>query len=169
MRPDLLKVAYVSKAHGLKGEIFIRPLHKDSHWPHPIKKIFIGDSVFSVQNYSQHKGGMILKLDDCHSRSSALALKGQAVFLSKGLFKSKRGENFYLAELTSFQVEILGRGELGAIQSFQSDKFQDFLLVQREGQKAALPIPFVASYIKEISFDKRKLVLDLPVNFLKIF
>ena len=59
MRCDLLKIAYVSKAHGLKGEIFIRPLSEEPHWPHPIKKIFIGDSVFSVQNYSHHKSGVL--------------------------------------------------------------------------------------------------------------
>ena len=169
MRCDLLKIAYVSKAHGLKGEIFIRPLSEEPHWPHPIKKIFIGDSVFSVQNYSHHKSGVLFKLDDCSSREMAQALKGQAVFLPKKLFKSRGGERFYLAELSFFQVESLGQGKIGVIQSFQSDKFQDFLLVKREGRKNLLSIPLAAPYIKEISFNQKKLVLDLPLDFLNIF
>ena len=125
-------MAYVSKAHGIKGEVFIRPLNNLTDWPHPIKKIIIRESALSVQKYSFHKEGMIFKLQNCDTRLSAEALKAQPVFLPKRIFKSKKGERIYLAELLSFHVVVSGRGEIGRVQSFQSYKDQDFLIVGAE-------------------------------------
>lgn len=168
-KPELLKVAYVSKAHGIKGEILVLPFNVKAEWPQSIKEIFIGNSSFSVKNYRYHKKGIIFQLNNGQSRQEAELLKFQPVFLPKKLFKSKKGEKVYLAELISFSVEVSGQGEIGIVQSFQSVKHQDFLLVQHKGASAKILIPFVESYIKVISFSKKRLVLDLPKNYLKIF
>ena len=159
----------MSKAHGIKGEIFVRPLNAYPDWPHPIDEIVIGDSTFSVQRYSRHKEGIIFKLDQCQTRSLASSFKAQPVFLPKKFFESKKGRRIYLAELISFCVEVLGHGEIGNIQSFQSHKLQDFLLVQQNDKEDPILIPFVPAYIKDIHFSKKRLILDLPENFLKIF
>lgn len=37
---SLLKVAKVSRSHGLKGELFVRPFHKQSEWPQ-FDKVFL--------------------------------------------------------------------------------------------------------------------------------
>ena len=166
---ELLKIAYTSKAHGIKGEIFVCPLNTQFYWPQPIKKLVIGNSSFSVQNCSPHKEGMIFKLAECQSRKEAESFKNQPIFLNKNLFKSKKGDDIFLVELTSFVVEVLGQGELGRIQSFQSDRHQDLLIVQKRRGEGKVLIPFVREYIQEIHFSKKKLVLDLPQNFLEIF
>lgn len=168
-KAPLLKVASVSKVHGIRGEIFVRPLNKHADWPQPLKEIFIGNQVFPVQKYSPHKEGIIFKLKDCDTRQSAETLKTQSVFLPKKLFKSKKGEAIYLAELQSFSVEILGQGSIGTVQAFQSDKFQDILLIQLKGTKKLITVPFTKEYLQHIDFSKKKLVLNLPKNFLEIF
>ena len=112
---------------------------------------------------------MILELDNCQNVQSAKLLQFQPVFLPKKLFKSQRGEKIYMAELISFAVEVLDQGLIGNIQSFQSNKHQDFLLVQQKEKASKIPIPFVSSYIKNINFPEKTIVLDLPEDFLKIF
>ncbi len=169
--PEFLRLAYVYKAHGIKGEIFVQPLNPEFKWPHPIKIIFIGNSEpvkFSVKKYSHHKQGLIFRLEESQSRQSAEQLKSQSVFLPKSLFKSKKGENIYLVELISFKVEVLGQGKAGYIKSFQSDRYQDFLLVQRKSS-SPISIPFVSAYIKDIDFSKKTVSLDLPKNFFEVF
>lgn len=168
-KKSLLKVAHVSKVHGIKGEVFIRPLNSQAEWPQPIKEIVIGDLLFSVQKYSRHKEGMIFKLDKCQTRQEAEALKSQAVYLSKEIFKSKKSEGFYLMELKSFFVEVAGEGVIGVVDSFQSHSSQDFLLVKAEGKKDLIPVPFAGDYVQEINFSKKNLILNLPENFLDIF
>jgi len=166
---QLLKVAYVSKAHGIKGEVFARSLNNPKNWPCPIKEIIVGESVFSVQRYSFHKDGVIFKLQNCETRLSAEDLKAQPVFLPKKLFKSTKGETIYLAELLFFYVAVSGYGRIGQVQSFQSCKHQDFLVVEQKENRSEILIPLVKDYIQDICFSQRTLTLNLPKNFLEIF
>ena len=194
---DKIKVGFVSKAHGIKGEIFIRLLNPRPDWPACINTFFIGDVAHSICRFSPHKEGMIVQLKESQSRPSAQALKGLPVFLSKKFFKGKQGERAYLTELISFSVqthkEIIGR-----VHSFSFYKGQDFLLIEpaqkshlksalkgREGPHTAqssiapaekshlkdkkLLIPFVKPYIKTVDFFKQKIIMDLPPDFLETF
>ncbi len=156
------------KPQGVKGGIFVYCLNDPLKWPQPIKQLFIGKSHFSVKKYSVHKGGLIFYLDQVRDKSSAESLRDQAVFLPKSLFQSRKGEFIYLTELRSFSVHALGRGLIGEVQAFYSHSFQDFLLVQQE-QEPALLIPFVKEYVHEIFFSQKKLILNLPENFLEVF
>lgn len=167
-KSSLLKIGFVSKAHGIQGEIFVRLFNPQAEWPKLIKTLFIEDQSFSVQSFSFHKAGVIFKLKESSLRSTALQLKSKSVFLPKALFKSKKGESIYLSELMSFAVQLAGKGYIGKVQSFHSPGFQDFLVVQMKNKKQIL-IPFVSSYIKNIDFSKKILELELPENFLEIF
>ena len=158
----------MSKAHGLKGEIFIRPFNSQAKWPALVTKIVIGSKTFLVDSYSLHKQGMIFKLKSINTKAQALALKGELVFLPKKLFKSPKGEEIYLAELLGFFVYVLNK-KIGIVDSFKSSGFQDYLRVKKHGQKKITPIPFVSSYIDKIDFFNKKIFLKLPDHFLDLF
>ena len=163
----LLKIAYVAKAHGVRGEVFVQPFNEKAQWPPIIKEIFIGSAVFSVHSHRPHKKGWIFELKECPNRSSAEALKQKPVFLPRDLFISKKGEFVYLAELVSFCVQVAGYGQIGSIQSFQSNGFQDFLIIGPTKERPSFSIPLVPPYIKNIDFVKKTVTLDLPKNFLE--
>ena len=165
----------MSKSHGIKGEIFIRPFNPQASWPSGISSLKIGDQDFSIEHYSSHKQGFIVKLKNCDTKESADQLKALPVFLSKEYFKSKKSEDIYLAELLDFNIEILSYNKKARLLEFQSDKHQDFLVISfnPEGEEvnkdSILLIPFVSTYIHVIDFEKKKLVLKLPENFLTVF
>ena len=178
MDSHFLKVAYVSKPHGIKGELFIQPFNPQASWPSGISSIKIGEQIFSMEYYSKHKQGFIVKLKNCDTKESADRLKSCLVFLAKEYFISKKAENIYLAELIGFTVEIAGHAEWGRVLEFQSDKQTDFLALSfnsvfNQGEKAnkddVILVPFVSSYIQTIDFEKKKMVLNLPENFLSVF
>ena len=174
MDSHFLEVAYVSKSHGIKGELFIQPVNSKADWPKALSSIKIGKKIFSIEKLSIHKQGFIVKLKDCNTKKSADQLKSQPVFLSKDYFSSQKGNEIYLTELTHFKIKVLGYGELGEILGFQSDKHQDFLVVAVDGsvdsnQAPTCLIPVASSYIKKIDFKKKELVLSLPDNFLSVF
>ena len=165
---QFVKIAYLFKAHGIKGEVFALPFNTHYEWPQNLKEIFIGDSFscFPITKYRPHKKGVIFELQSCRSREKAESLKGELVFLPKKLFKSKKGEALYLAELMSFCVEVSGVGKIGSIHSFQSSSSQDFLVIKKK--KGDLLIPFVKAYIKKIHFSRKTIILELPKNFLEM-
>lgn len=174
-KPDLhdkIKVGFVSRTHGLKGEIFIRLLNPDPDWPPCIDKLFIGSTTHLVCCFSPHKEGMIVQLKGCENKTLAQALKGLPVFLPKDVFKGKRGEWAYLAELIAFSIET-NEEVIGRVHAFSCHKNQDFLLIEpmEKGRfkNSPLLIPFVRPYIKTVDFLKQKIIMDLPPNFLEIF
>lgn len=171
--PEFLKIAYVVKPHGIRGDIFVRPLNPKPNWPYSLKEIFIGNlpdpPLFSIKKYSFHKEGVIFSLIHFSDIHQAKSLRFKPVFLPQKLFKSKKGELIYLAELFSFSVEVLGCGIIGLIQSFHSNQGTDLILVQKKEPFFEILIPFVEPYIKSINFSKRTVLLDLPEDFLKTF
>lgn len=174
MDSHFLKVAYVSKSHGLKGEVFVRPFNLQASWP-SFSSVKIGEKVFFIECCSAHKQGFIIKLKHCNSKEEADQLKSQAVFLNKQHFISQNGGDIYLAELLGFDVFILNEGgQIGRVIKFQSDKYQDFLVLSdlnsgTSDENNNVLVPFAVDYIHKIDFEHKKLILDLPENFLSIF
>ncbi|MGI9549145.1 MAG: ribosome maturation factor RimM [Bdellovibrionales bacterium] len=166
-KKNILKVGIVSRPHGLKGELFIKPLHLLPSWPRNISTVFIDQSEFEIESYKNHKQGFIFKLKNINHIDQSESLKGLEVSFPLECFFSKKNENIYLSELLKFQVEVLNQGVIGVVQSFESTELQDILLVSN-GQKE-LKIPLVSDYIKNIDFIQKKILVDLPENFLEIF
>ncbi len=166
-----LKVGVVSKTHGIKGDIFIRPFNQVSCWPKTLNAILIGENLlsFEVESYRVHKDGFIFKLKDLNHIDQSENLKGKTVYLLKNHFLSQKGDLIYLSELLGFQLEVLNKGLVGTVNSFQSTKFQDYLLVNTSDSKKPLTIPFVQNYIQDIDFSQKKILLKLPENFLEEF
>ena len=164
----------MSKSHGIKGEIFVKPFNPKADWPEKLSSIKIGELIFSIERHSAHKQGFIIKLKGFDSKEQADQLKSQPVFLAKQDFISKKGEDIYLAELLDFEVETL-TGEKGKLIGFQTDKHQDFFRVSFLSSKNSnldktftSSIPVVSAYIKKIDFKNKKLILNLPENFFDI-
>ena len=164
-KTDLIKVAKVSKPHGIKGEIFIQASHPQFDWPQ-FQEIIIEDKNFEILSSSKHKQGMILSLKSISSKEQAEGLRGKEVFLKKELFQTQDSKFIYMLELQGFEV-FDGEKFIGKVSSFQSSKTQDFLLVKREEKE--ILIPFLKSYIKETNFEKKTLNLNLPEDFLDVF
>ena len=170
-KSDFLKVASISKAHGIKGELFLRPFHSKASWPQNLKNIFIGESLseFAIKQYKQVKGGWIFSLKTINNRIEAEQFRSKTVFLPKKKFKTKKGESIYLAELKGFLVETLDKKQIGIVHSFQSPASQDVLIVQEKTKKSKILIPFVKAYILKLDFKRKKIVISLPKGYLKFF
>lgn len=213
---NLLKIAKVSKTHGLKGELFIRPFNQQSQWPKltfvylipdssktldkfdnfisnldPLTFIKVGDPIFfeknfrpdpnkiltlEVTSYSPHKEGFIFKFHGIDAIEQASHFKNFLVFVDRDLFTNPSDETLYLLELLNFQVFVKFTGQdasnlkdIGRVQSFQSNKYQDYLLVASSENKSSkeegILIPFVSDYIQKIDVKKQELFLDLPEDF----
>ena len=170
----------MSRSHGIKGEIFIRPFNSQAHWPQGISSIKIGERFFLMEYYSSHKQGFIVKLKGCDTKEDADQLKSKPVFLAKEDFISAKGEDIYLMELLGFDIFSTGYGKLGKVIQFQTGKKRDFLVVSSDSNKKTAEaqllsesqnylVPFVSTYIQKIDFEKKELILNLPKNFLSLF
>ena len=165
---NLLKVGVVSRVHGIKGEILIRPFNEEFQWPKDLSQIFLNGQPFSLKFFPAHKQGLRCLLQGINTRDEARTLVGCAVSISKDLFKKKEGE-FYLFELLNFTVHVKGKGKIGQIRQFSCNKDQDILLVQKPSSQEEILIPLVEEYIEGIHFQEKTISLNLPEEFPGIF
>ena len=166
-RDSLIKIGYVMKTHGLKGEVTLS-LSPDA------PKIDVQDVLvveqksgivpYFVECISVMGTKALVKLVDINSIDLSFHLKGCSVFMEKSKRpKLKRGE-FYDDELVGFEVVDKKNGKLGRVIQVVNQGSNRLLEVTENG----ILIPLNGPFITSISKSKKEIGVELPKGFLDI-
>ena len=159
-------VGKIKEAHGLRGEFYVLVFSGDISWLPKLKEIQLKNpATDEVQSFKKiktkpFKKGFILAIDGILDRTQAEKFHGFTFSIPASLFVSKPGETIYLSEIADFFIHDPDGVVLGQIIGFSTNGMQDLLVVQ--GEKSKADIPFVGPFIKEINFEKKFIVMDLP-------
>ncbi len=159
-------IGKIKEAHGLRGDLYVLIFSGDTSWLSHLKNFQVKDpasgKVFDLKKLKAkpHKKGFILTIEGISDRTTAEKYHGFHFMIPADLMVSKPGETIFLSEIENFKIRDLKGEELGEIVGFSSNGPQDLLIV--EGPQKKGEIPFVAPFIKEINFEKKYLVMDLP-------
>jgi 16S rRNA processing protein RimM len=165
---DCYSIGYISKTHGLKGEVtavFAEPIELDS-----LESVFIelkGNLVpYFIQFFSDRGDKAFIKFEDVNTAEQAASLKGSALYLSKSVRPSlKRGE-FYNDEVVGFTVEDETEGRLGLLKQVVQSGLSRLLEIDYNGKDVLIPIN--GPFIKSVNKSKKLIKVSLPEGFLSI-
>ena len=165
---DCFKIGYVSKTHGLKGEV-TAVIEIDIAWD-DLTSLFLesrGTLVpYFIERISGTPGKPFIKLEGIRSLEQASSLKGSSIYALKSeRVKLKRGE-FYDDEVIGFVVEDKTLGRLGTIREIQSQGANRLLCILDGGKETLVPIN--APFIKSVNKSKKLIQLELPDGFLNL-
>lgn len=76
MERSLITIGEFVNAHGIKGEIKLRPRGMDARQLTGCKTLYIGDEPFVCTSRRVHKGCLLVKLESVDDMNGALAFKG---------------------------------------------------------------------------------------------
>ncbi len=166
---DYFKIGYVSKSHGLKGEVTI-VLGPDCPDLEEVKSIFLDPqnqlAPYFIQHISVKGVKAYVKLEDVNTPEQSLALKGASIFLPKSERpKLERGE-FYNDEVLGFEVTDIDEGPLGYVVEVQEAGPNRYLIVKYLNKDVMIPLN--GPFIKSVNKSKKKISVELPDGFLKI-
>lgn len=167
-KQDCYSIGYISKTHGLKGEVtavFVVPIDLDS-----VKSVFIemkGSLVpYLIQSFSDRGDKAFLKFEDVNTTEQAANLKSSALYLSKTVRPSlKRGE-FYNDEIVGFTVEDETEGVLGLLKQVIQSGPSRLLEIDYNGKDVLIPVN--GPFIKSVNKSKKLIKVSLPEGFLNI-
>lgn len=166
-RESLIKIGYVMKTHGLKGEVTLN-LSQDA--PEiAVQDVLIveqknGLVPYFTESISENGLKAFIKFEGVNSLDQSTELKGCSVFIDKSKRpKLKRGE-YYDDELTGFSVLDKLHGDLGPVTGIISQGLNRLLEVGDRG----LLIPLNGPFITSVSKAKKKIEVELPEGFLDI-
>jgi 16S rRNA processing protein RimM len=164
-------VGKIKEAHGLKGDIYVLIFSGDSSWLKTLKEFAIAPTekdskkTFEIEKAKVFKNGFILKPKGINDRNESEKLKGQMFFVPSDLLKSKEGERIFLAEILNFEVYNFDQ-LIGPIVGFSSNGPQDLLVIKFQDHE--VEIPFVEAFIRDLDFDSKKLLMELPEGLLEL-
>ena len=165
------KVGKIKEAHGLKGELSVLIFSQDISWLSELKNCQIqkGNETKNLEVLlaKPFKKGFILKVKEISNRNDSEAVEGWDFLIPEELLISEPGETIYLSEILNFIALDPEGKSLGTVTDFSSNGVQDLLVLQKSDQSFA-EIPFVPAFVKEIRFEKKELVLDLPEGLLDL-
>lgn len=154
-RTDLIQVATLGKAQGIKGEMKINLIGGDADKFAVYDKITVGTKEFAIESFKSLTNGNFVKLVGVDDRNSAEKLTNSSVYVEKYIVPREDGE-YFISDLIGCEIIIDGN-----IQGILSDVLQtgaaDVYVV-----KAAKPFMFPAlkKVLKNIDIANKVIELD---------
>lgn len=149
-----VSLGVVTRAHGIKGALKLRPWAEDVGVLRAGLEVKLGGSVHRVAGYAPG----VLTLDDVGDRDAAEALRGTELFVRRADFPVDPATLYLVDLIGAVVVDESGRA-LGTVEGFSNNGAQPLLSVARPGAASVL-VPFVAALVR--SADKGRVVLAPP-------
>ena len=163
MSDQLLLVAQVGGAHGVRGELKITTYTADPMAVAAYKMLMRQDGSpgLAITSARPSKGGIVARVKGCDDRNAAEALRGLKLFIARDVLPPPEEDEFYLADLIGLSVETAAGEPLGKVKDVRDFGAGDLLEIQpRAGQTWWLP--FTREAVPEVRIAQGKVIAAPP-------
>ena len=185
---DALEVGRVADAWGVKGWIkvqpfssdpqallaarrwFVKPPEESASVARPVRSDEAGASPLSIIDARRHGDFVVALVEGSNDRTSAEALRGARLFVSRSSFPASAKDEYYWADLIGLEVRNRDGSNLGTVVGLLETGPQSVLRVRSpvsdgiSGQDECL-IPFVAAYIDNVDLEGKRITVDWRLDF----
>lgn len=163
MSGQLLLVAQVGGAHGVRGEVKITTFTADPMALAGYKTLMRqdGSPALVIASARPSKGGIVARLKGVDDRNAAEALRGLKLFISRDVLPPAEEDEFYLADLIGLAVETATGQSLGKVKTVQDFGAGDLLEIQ-PAQGASWWLPFTREAVPEVRIAEGRLIANPP-------
>lgn len=163
MSAQLLFVAQVGAAHGVRGEVKITTFTEDPMALAEYRdlKRQDGSPAITILSARPVKGGIVARLKGVEDRNAAEALRGLKLYISRDALPEPEEDEFYLADLIGLSVETAEGEVLGKVKTIQDFGAGDLLEIQPRGG-ASWWLPFTKEAVPEVRIAEGKVIAAPP-------
>lgn len=166
---DKIKVGFIRKAHGLKGEVKILPLTDDSRRFKKIKKLFLENSNESLIEYDVESvriasDEVILKFKNICDKDAADSLKGIFIYINREDAISLDEWEFYTQDLIGLSV-YYNEENIGKVTDILNTGANDNLEILLNKNSKHIYYPFVRTFIDNVDLEKGYLSVNQYEGF----
>jgi len=167
---DWIPVGYITKTHGLKGEVKLRPSLTDPSLVQDVRRARIvgddGDSVETVLEKVRGQGGRwIVKFKDFKTIEQAQDLVGRSLEVYCEDFQPLPEGEYYWFQVEGLQVFDEAGRYYGTVNEIIATGSNDVYVV-KDGDKELL-LPMIDSVVKSIDPKENKLIFHIIEGLLE--
>jgi 16S rRNA processing protein RimM len=168
MSSDLRQIGTVTRPHGLRGEVKVRPETDDPSRFESLDHVMLGESeadatpyrVTGVRYQPMQSGvAVVLSLEGLASRESAEEVSGLAVWAEEDALPPLEDDEVFVSDLVGLEVHDSDGRRAGVVSDVLDLPAQCILVVRRDAGGDAL-VPFVPGLIESVD-ESRIVVRDV--------
>jgi len=165
-RPDFISIGVISNAHGIKGEVVVKPFTDEPQQFTKRHEVFVRRpqgqrEVITIEAGRVLENKIVIKCAGITTRDEALALKGAVIEKRTQDCESPASDEFYIFDLIGLEVYTTQNKYLGELTDVLTSAANDVYVVQN-GENELL-IPAIKDVIKNIDL-KRGVVIIEPMD-----
>ena len=163
--PDSVTVGRVGKPHGVRGEVHVTILSDTEGRFDEGESLEIVSSegvrrLATLACVRKRKGSAIVRFEEFSTRDEAELLRGAFLEVAQERVPPAPNGSYYFFQLVGCQCEDLGDGLLGTVTQIVDDG--GGLILEIEGERGTLLVPFVSKYVRRVEVEERRIELNLP-------
>jgi 16S rRNA processing protein RimM len=173
---DLLPIGYLSKAHGIRGELVFVPTVESSDLVQGT--LFLrhrgGGAIrpFSLLRKRTHHGSFLLSFAGVTTRNDAELLRSHTVFVSRQDVPPPEDDEVFLNDLPGLSVFALdesgAEAELGVLETVSAPAGQLLWSIRTPEGKEIL-FPAVEDFVLSIDLDRKRARIAPPPGLLDVY
>jgi 16S rRNA processing protein RimM len=163
-----LTIGLVAGAHGLRGELKVVILTDDPYRFGLLDRILLGQEDESpaarkIEGFRLHKGRALLRVEGCHDRTAAEALRGYLVQIPREEALPLEEGEFYEHQVLGLEVLTVSGDHLGEVVEIIYTGANDVYVVRpTDANGPDILVPALEDVVLDIDPDAGRLVVELP-------
>ncbi len=158
-----ISIGAVAKAHGIKGEISVRPLTDEPEQFTLLQSVYLNTknsrTLAEVERVRLQHNFIILKLAHINDRSSAEQLKGALIELEFSKMRKLEDNEYYIFDLIGLVVKDLNGKFLGVVVDVMALPANDVYVIRDDNENEFL-IPAIQDIIVKIDLVQKEMLID---------
>ena len=164
--PDRVPVAYVRRAHGIRGDVVVRGLGADGP-----NRLAAGSSLeqdggrqpLLIVRSQPHGEDFLLHLEGIDDRTAAEALVGTQFTIDRADRRDLDDDEWWIEDVVGCAVVDVDGGAIGTVTGVAVGAAQDRLVVETPTGETA-EIPLVDELIPDVDVASRRIVANPPAG-----
>lgn len=162
--PEWISIGYITKAHGVKGEVRFTPISKDPSRIKNFKSVKIESpagviSFLEIEKVRVNRDCAFITFKGIDSRDQALALKGISIQIRRTDCQPLSADEYYYFDLIGLIVKTTEGERLGEIVDIMEMPAND-VYVLSDGNREVL-IPAIGDVVKKVDLEKEEIIIEV--------
>lgn len=175
--PEFLIVGFVSKPHGIRGEVYVHPLtdHPEGSFaPGVVLRSAVGEGrrpdsqapPLRIEAARPFQRGWLVRFEGTSDRNEAERLRARYLFRALDELEPLDADEVFYHQLLGMGVRTIDGAEVGTVQEVYEMRPADLLEVRTP--RGTVLIPFQREIVVEVDTAQRRLVVDPPAGLLDL-
>lgn len=164
MTESKILLAQIGAAHGIKGEVRVKPFG-DPDMLDQYGKLETPDGrKLKITRMRLQKNMAVVKFEGVNSREEAEALKNTELYVDRAKLPEPEEDEYYITDLIGMKVLNESGEDIGTIKDVPNFGADDMIEITPNGGGATYYLPFTLEVVPEIDFKASSLTVIPPAE-----